>query len=50
MNIVGTPYKLVHLYSDTAYIVFIGSNPCVTNTFVPPLTIPASTPKIIPKQ
>jgi hypothetical protein len=49
MNIVGTPYKLVHLYFDTASIAFMALKVCDTKTLVAPLTMPPTIPTL-PKQ
>lgn len=36
MNMVGTPYRDVHLYLETASNVFLGSKPSVTTVMDPP--------------
>lgn len=50
MNMVGTPYREVHLYFVTASRVFLGSNPSVMTVMDPPLVKAPKVPMIIPKQ
>lgn len=50
MNMVGTPYREVHLYLVTASKVFLGSNPSVTTVIDPPRVYAPKVPIIMPKQ